>query len=549
MLFFFISFSCSTFVAIDLGSQYLRIAKNTLREPVTMAMNENNKMMTPSAIAFKLPKYSGKHMTMEDALKCEIKYGDSAIKLLKSKPQSGFAFLPRIIGRLNSSKFEIPNILNSTEMMAILFKKVLSNIDIIEGVSVTIPNYYTLSQRECIMEALKLANLPLFSLLDDSSAIIQLYTIYYSKKFIYESQSVLFVDIGASAVRAYRVVFTQNETDAIGTQTSYEWTEKTGGFEFIRKVSEYENCSFTKAQKLLLSGKDYSHLFEEDLEMIYDLVRTAVDGEVDEVQLIGGASRFPFVVECIQKVVGYTDILKDLPQMNTIALGSLHIMLSTLNQSKFKLIPVTKPPIYTSYVKCGNREVLYCTFRKKCASYLPMEAVICKTATIFSKSTVPEGSNQVLATFEFSNISNFHYDPERGASGFLIMQPPAPFISSSMWCTHGSRQCESIETVPSINEDPLYTRKKNFVESILEEDTAKMKKNEFRARLDFICRKCRSFNNENVQLDKFDQETEDMLFQAEKIVDHQIDMSVPEMRQFLIHLEKKVKAIQINLEE
>lgn len=544
---FFICFTRSTFVSVDLGSQYIRIAKSSIKEPVMMGMNEYNKMMTPSAVAFKLPTYTGKHMTMEEAMKCEIKYGDDAIKFLKRKQLSGSPYVPRIVGRSFSSNFDIPNILNSTEMLAILLKKVLSNIDNIEGISITVPNYYTLSQRECIIEAVNLTEIPLFAILDDTSAIIQLYTIKYSNRFIYESHGVLFIDIGASAVRAYRVVFTQNETDPLGTQTSYEWTEKTGGLEFIRKVSRFENCSMTKAQKLLINGnKDYSQLFEEDLEIIYDIVRVAIDGEVDEVQLIGGASRFPFVIEYVKKVVGYTDVFKDLPQMNSIAIGSLHIMLSTLNQSKFKLIPVVKPPYFTSVVQCSNFEGKYCELHKKCQNYVILESTVCKTASIIAKSEVPEGASNVLAMFDFKNISNFPHNVEKPSTGFVIMQEPAPFIASTMWCQPGERFCLPIQTEPSVNEDPFKKRKEKFVDAILQADFDRKKKSEFRARLALIAEKMKNFESGTDSF-KFEKEDDEMIDIAVKIADGEIDMSVSEIRQFLIKIEKKMKLLGIKI--
>lgn len=544
-------FSQSTFVSVDLGSQYFRFALSSIKEPVMMGMNENNKMMTPSAIAFKLPNYTGKHMTIDEAMKCEIKYGDDAIKFLKRKNLSGSPYVPRIVGRTFSSNFDIPSILNSTEMLSILISKVLNNIDNIEGISITIPNYYTLSQRECIIEAVNLTGYPLFGLLDDTSAIIQLYTIKYSNKFIYESHGVLFIDIGASAVRAYRVVFTQNETDPLGTQTSYEWTEKTGGLEFIRKVSLFENCSMNKAQKLLISGnKDYSELLEEDLEIIYEIVRIATDGEVDEVQLIGGASRFPFVIDYVKKVVGYTDVLKDLPQMNSIALGSLHIMLSTLNQSRYKLIPVVKPPFYTSVVQCSNFEGQYCELRKKCKNYVILESTVCKTASIIAKSEVPEGASNVLAMFDFKNITNFPYDVENPSSGFVIMQEPAPFISSAMWCQPGRRICLPIQTEPTVNDDPLRKRKEKFVDEILRADHDRRKKGEFKARISSIVDKLNSFISatNNLQFEKEDNEIIEMIQKAVQITDGEINLSVSEIRQFLIKLEKKAKELKIRID-
>ena len=540
----------SIYAAIDFGSQYTKISVSSIKEPVSMALNHQNKALTPSAIAFNIQNYSNQHMTLDEAHKCEVKIGESALHLLKKKSYLGTSYLARIVGRQYSNDYEIPDILNTTEMLAIFFRKMLSGsqFNSLEAVAITIPNYYTLSQRECIIDALNISGIQLFSLLDDASSIIQLYTIQNSKKFVYESHAVLFIDIGASCLRAYRVVFTQNETDPLGTQTSYEWTEKIGGFHFIRKVALYENCSFSKAQKLLIRGNtDYSHLFEEDLETIYDIIQEAINGEVDEIQLIGGGSRFPFIVHYIKSVVGYVDVLKDLPSMDSIALGSLHIVLSTLNQSKFKLIPVIKPPYYSSYVECGGIREDYCTLHDDCKSYIVMPNAFCKTASIISKSDVPEGASKVLAQYDMVNLSDFPHEIEEPVSALFVMQKPAPFIASALWCKVGDRFCQNIKVLPTINEDPTKMRKIKFVTTILQSEEERVKRCEYKSKISMLF-ECLSNFNKKRALESYDSNLEIILEQIEKILDDENDIDISTLKQNLILLENFTKSYKICLD-
>jgi hypothetical protein len=72
-----------------------------------LVANDENKVLTPSAIALKLPQTIYRHLTLAEASRAEVKIGEAALKLLKGKPSMGTAFLPRLIGRSFSTEFEV----------------------------------------------------------------------------------------------------------------------------------------------------------------------------------------------------------------------------------------------------------------------------------------------------------------------------------------------------------------------------------------------------------------------------------------------------------
>lgn len=552
MLPVFFAFAQCYFAAIDIGGQYARIAINTIGNSAKLVTNEQDKVMTPSAIGLRLAEYSEKHIKLNEIDNVEVRIGEPAVKLLKHKPLAGAQFLPRIIGRNESVDFELPTIMNSTELLALFFHKLFKQpqLQSAEAIAVNVPNFWTLSQRDVVFQAMELAKLPFFGLVDDTSAVIQLYTIQHSKKFIYESHGVLFVDFGATGLRAYRILFTTNGTDPLGTQTSYEFTERVSGIKMIRKVAEHDSCSFSKAQKRLIANPDkYSDLMADDMEIVYDVIQAAVDGEVDEVQLLGGASRFPFVIEAIKSVVGYTDVLNEMPQMDSIALGTVHVVQSTMNQSRFKLVPVVKPPVYTSEIECGRVRASYCKHRGTCQDHVILHNAKCSNVVIRAdRQEIPEGTSDVIGLFKLTNISKFKVDAGKQISGIISMRAPAPVMYGALWCEAGTRRCEVIDVDHVQLRDPERKRKAEFVEAVIQAEKDKIKKQEFRAQMINIIDQTAKFtSDESTVYEITDTKFLEMLREAQRIVDFAKDMSVPDMRQFLIALETRAKSLGIGV--
>ena len=436
--------------------------------------------------------------------------------------------------------------MNSTELLALFLINMFSRAELksLEVISICHPNYWTLAQREVLFQAMKLANLPFLGLIDDTSAIIQLYAVQHSRKFIYESHSVLFVDFGASSFRAYRVVFTSNGTDPLGRQTSYEFSERVSGIGLIRRIAEHEGCSFSQAQKRLIANPNpYADLLVLDMEVVYDLVQSAVNGEIDEVQLIGGASRFPFVIETIKEVVGYTDILTELPQMDSMALGALHVMQAALNESRFKLVPVVKPPIYTSVLRCGSEVSQYCKRRGKCQDYVVVKNRVCEEVVILAKAEeVPEAMDPKLAVFKMKNSSNLPHD--QTLSGIFTMIQPAPVIDSAMWCSSGARQCHPVVVEQSSLTDPNARLKEQFVKTITKGFKDRLERREVLAQLSDLVRAFDVFlSSKSVAGDVHDPN----LMKARELVDGHVEISTSEMRQLLKNLEQKARMLNMAL--
>jgi hypothetical protein len=118
--------------------------------------------------------------------------------------------------------------------------------------------------------------------------------------------------------------------------------------------------------------------------------------------------------------------------MDSIALGTAHVMQSALNQSQYKLVPVVKLPVFTRSVECDEAKKPYCVRRSKCEDHVVLEGANCTTVGIVAnEKEVPEGAGVLLGQYTFKNLSDFKHT--KPLSGFLVMHQPAPVVASSMW--------------------------------------------------------------------------------------------------------------------
>lgn len=469
MFLFLLCFS-KKYISVDIGSQYTKCAISSLDGNAEIMVNKENKVLTPSAIYI---KNRGKKVDG-----CDIEYmiGDLALKKLKKERKNDELYLPKYIGR----SVNITDDLDVTELLSIFIYSILeTKLNDIEGFSITLPDHFTLSQRISILKAASYLNLPLISIIDSSSSIIQLYSINCRKKIIYGVKNILFIDLGASGIRSFRVEFEMNNSIPIAHQTSYEYSEKTGGLVFIKKIADYYNISFSKAKRLLMNtDNDFYEILSEDLDEIDKIIMSAIDNEIDEVQLVGGASRIPFIVDYIQKVVGYIDIKKDLPQMDSVALGSLHLLLSSLNESRYEMTRVKRTPIYSSYCKCGETKVNCCKHGKKCKDFVIFPNLNCSKIEIFAnEDEVPLGVSNIIASYDLKD------KPKGKFNGLVFLRPPLPIIENVALCKQNSRDCISINVEPSKITGKSNYNEENIVKMIIHTQKENIKKFELKENL------------------------------------------------------------------
>ncbi|OHT17248.1 hypothetical protein TRFO_12598 [Tritrichomonas foetus] len=573
MFFLFSAFTLSSYASIDIGSQYIRIALSSITAEAKMALNNDNKILTPSAVAFKTDKPLDRHLSNEDGYDSIPKYGDDALKYLKYHPNSGTDRVTYFLGRYNL-EHSTPPVANTTEMLSILLTKLFMNQQYagLEGISLCVPRYFTLSQRECLTQAMYLARLPFYGIFDDDQSTIQLYNVKFYHRFLQKKRNVLFVDVGAAGARAYRVEFSTIKATPVAVQTSYIWSEKTGGFSFNSKISKVKKVTESKAQKLLIqSGNSFTKVLKNELNELSNVVKEAITGQIDEVQIIGSASRFNFVQEAIKNAVnsvGYVknmknvkniEILRELPASDSIAIGSLHFLNALLNVSRYKLVELHQSPIYTISVECGGVIEDYCVKNNNCSQYIVLHSTICEKAVFFAEENeVPIGCGNILKQYSLKNISKFDYELNDELNGLFFMDNPTTTVLSAAWCSvpektemmkiinsfeRDDEKCETIEIEPSPLTDLQNKEKYEFVQIVLKGDDDRKLLGDLKSKLDNYAN---IFKNslKNVQSEQTnDIDCFEMIEKAAKFIEHG---TITEIRSLLKKFEEYFKLFGID---
>ena len=507
----------AAYCSIDLGTKNLKVGFIDINGDPRVAPNSKNLMMTPAAIAIKFmnhPFPANKHLSIDQALSVQVKVGDDALSVLKNRPEAGSSFVPRLIGRENVSdkyyaKWGHSRYLNPSEMLALIIKHTLhtSSISSVDGCVVAIPAYYTFAQRKDISDAMWAAQINFFGLIDDDQAVPTLYSIRFAKRFSKRKQSILFVDAGFNSVKAYRCVFQTNHSTSPPTPnanvTSYEWSECVGSSKFIEKIASYKNISMKKAEKYLFSSNDefiskYYDVFKDEILLLQQLIKRAINGPIDEVQIFGGASRLEFISDIIKNVLKShqmdinddyflgndpeddigSDIFNDLKDYiykeipvkkelsinDAVSFGALYVLQDMQNLSMYTYPNLTRCSPYNSYVECGGVISEYCYQSSNCSEGAVLENSICEKINIYTDpENAPEGCSNLLGQQIMVNSSDFTHHP---SGGFLMFKPPAPMVNFAMWCRNSDFYCDYVALRQSGSNELQKSMQLNFVDTI-----------------------------------------------------------------------------------
>jgi molecular chaperone DnaK (HSP70) len=323
--------------------------------------------------------------------------------------------------------------------------------------------------------------IPLLSLVDDITAISTLYSTTSLNKFAERAQHVLFVDVGGTSLKVYSVAFRFDKTRKVPFATmrtiATNWSEKVGGFFFAKAVAQKKGIPIHKATKLLIKtqGEGYGEICADLLEIIEKAVRgvLAEAGKIraiDEVQLIGGASTFKFVVETIKRATNLT-VRRDFNANEAVALGTVAAVM--LNQGVGPFVPsvLTRIPSYDYNVTCGESTAVYCK-GGNCSTSLRFDnqPAMCSEITISAPpDAVPSGLEAQLIHYVLQ--TPFTLPGDGNFSAELTLAPPDPFLTEVRWCS--GEICNSSKAVPiRVNSSEL-TQSLTFVQEYLAQATNK----------------------------------------------------------------------------
>lgn len=334
---------------IDFGSYNTRAANSSFDSPnVNLLLNMYSKLNTETFIGLKTSKSfdinSNKSLEFEDIANMTVMIGDDALTYMETHPSSGFGHFPFFFNRhsnfisqnsnslsLDFNFFHKFGYFNLTAAFIYYFvQEVADRIPEDAQVGIVVPTTFGYYQRSVVESVAKLAGMKNVTCLSDADCIAYL---YYQKRKPELGEDVLFIDIGATSVKAYVVKYLYKD-DMRFYVSSYIIDENLGGAFITEKLADYikkkisldttnkmySRQIFQIAEKMKLklsylesvemlveniNGKKYNinvtrgefnDLIGDIVAKISKLALSAVgSNNIMNIELFGGSARIPFI--------------------------------------------------------------------------------------------------------------------------------------------------------------------------------------------------------------------------------------------------------------
>uniref|UniRef100_T1IXH5 Hypoxia up-regulated protein 1 n=1 Tax=Strigamia maritima TaxID=126957 RepID=T1IXH5_STRMM len=254
----------------------------------------------------------------------------------------------------------------------------------IKDVVITVPVFFNQAERRALMRAAELANLKVLQLINTNTAVALNYGVFRRKDFNTTAQNIMFFDMGASTttatIVAYQLVKTKErgfvESNPQLTVLGVGYERQLGGFDFTLRLRDHLAQVFNEQKKTendvfkshramskllkeaervkmvlsantdhyaqvenLLDDKDFrAQVTREEIEaMCEDLLNRVGNpvsealkdaamsmDNIDQVILVGAATRMPKVQEKLLQVVKKEELGKNLNTDEAAALGAVY---------------------------------------------------------------------------------------------------------------------------------------------------------------------------------------------------------------------------------
>ncbi len=344
-------------LGIDLGTTYSVAAYVDENGEPHAIYNAEGDTTTPSVVYFEDDKNVVVGQIAKDFKATEPKRVISTVKNVIGenkvyKPLPNTSFAPQDI-----SSFVLRKLVKDAEMF-------LGGTETIKDVVVTVPAYFTEAQRSATNEAVKLAGLNLISNINEPTAA----AVFYAHKSKMEETKTLVFDLGGGTFDVTLMHIKGSDVEVLGTQG----LKNVGGSFFDQQLVDYiceqfdekygidlEDDEFIdvynslyekveKAKKQICTNKSqtvipvnagtakdrvvitydyFLSIIAKPYDKIANLVNVVIQeaglskNDVDQVIMVGGSSRIPYIEEEITKLIGKTP-LKVVNPDEVVALGA-----------------------------------------------------------------------------------------------------------------------------------------------------------------------------------------------------------------------------------
>jgi len=307
----------------------------------------------------------------------------------------------RFIASKQSFPLDIHPIVASSLAISLFLPNIPTNSD---HLVVAVPSFSSPHYRYGIQQSLKLISKASVQIVQQNSAIATLYAIERLNKTMKKTHRVLFIDIGSEHCEICLWGFFAQNGNVKAQLDDFQYTNKINGrlideaiLKFVQKNLErivYESeknlllQQIKKSKEKLAAGMNFSLDLNESFgsvlnfapEMIYQHTSPLMDIlsylllqfkiEPNEIELIGGATRYPQIVETVQSVFKGVSVRRSMNSDDSIALGSAYI--GGLHKKMISGIQIKtkQEPIYTFTVKKGHKTIPIIDSSKKLKKHI-----------------------------------------------------------------------------------------------------------------------------------------------------------------------------------
>ncbi|XP_030077165.1 hypoxia up-regulated protein 1 isoform X2 [Microcaecilia unicolor] len=353
------------------------------KTPVVVALKENERLFGDGAVgmAIKNPKVTlryiqgllGKHMDNPQVDNYLTRFPEH--KLVKDERRGTVLF--ELSDLLQYSPEELLGmVLNYSRTLAEEFAE-----QPVKDAVITVPVYFNQAERRAVMQAAHLAGLKVLQLINDNTAVALNYGVFRRKDINATAQNIMFYDMGAGSTTCTIVTYSTVKTKDSGTQPQLQirgvgFDRTLGGLVMELRLRDHLAKLFNEQKKskkdvrenlramakllkeanrvktILSANVDHmaqieglmddidfkakvsrqeleemcGDLFERVDAPVQEAVRSAEMSldEIDQVILVGGATRVPKVQEALLKILGKEELGKNINADEAAAMGAVY---------------------------------------------------------------------------------------------------------------------------------------------------------------------------------------------------------------------------------
>ncbi|XP_050777947.1 hypoxia up-regulated protein 1 isoform X2 [Gopherus flavomarginatus] len=384
------------------------------KTPVTVALKENERLFGDSAMgmSIKNPKIVlryfqdllGKHIDNPQVTLYRWRFPQH--ELVKDERRQTVIF--KLSHEMQYSPEEIlAMVLNYSRGLAEEFAE-----QPVKDAVITVPVYFNQAERRAVLHAAQMADLKVLQLINDNTAVALNYGVFRRKDINATAQNIMFYDMGAGSTVCTIVTYQTVKTKDSGTQPQLQirgvgFDRTLGGLEMEYRLRDYLVKLFNKQQpskdvrqnlramaKLLkeanrlktilsanadhvaqiegllddvdfkakVSRQEFEDLCSDLFQRVPGPVLQALSSaemnldEIDQVILVGGATRVPKVQEVLLKAVGKDELGKNINADEAAAMGAVYQAAALSKAFKVKPFIVRDAAIFPIQVEF-TREV------------------------------------------------------------------------------------------------------------------------------------------------------------------------------------------------